>query len=524
MGIRASVDCTHRQRSAAAWLATPSGGIALLIAAGLLARLLFAAAFSLGIDESYMVAAGRRLQLSYFDHPPLSWWLAWAAAHLTGSEAPVAVRLPFVLLFALTTWLMYRLTALLFGRRAGLQAAVVLNLTPVLGVTSASWVLPDGPLYAGLLAAALCFARALPATGGSAWCWWLGTGVGAGLALLAKYSAVLSLLGVLVFLVSEPIARRWLRRPHPYMALAVALALCAPVLVWNARHGWVSFRFQGARAGGRFAPMGPFLALGGAALYFLPWIWLPLVGCGLATWRRGPADPKGWLCLCLAAPPIAFFTAVALWSRVLFHWAAPGYLMLVPLLGAALERWRREGRPVRRWLAATAVFVLVATGLAIGEDRFDWLPRAAWLSVLGKDPLPDVVDWTSLRAELGERGLLSRPGLVVAAIRWFDAGKIDYALGGRVPVLCLGPDPRQYGLLAPLTGYAGDDVLIIARGRSLAEIEAGFGALFAEIRSLPPAAIRVAGRKVATLPLFIGYRLRPPPPPAEIGDGIADSP
>ena len=33
-------------------------------------RLFFAWAIGLGVDESYMVAAGRTLSLGYFDHPP----------------------------------------------------------------------------------------------------------------------------------------------------------------------------------------------------------------------------------------------------------------------------------------------------------------------------------------------------------------------------------------------------------------------------------------------------------------------
>ncbi|HEY1299368.1 MAG TPA: glycosyltransferase family 39 protein, partial [Stellaceae bacterium] len=136
-------------------------------------RLGFAAALGLGIDESYMVAAGRRLQLSYFDHPPLAWWLAWIAAHLAHSEAAIVVRLPFVALFALTTFLIYRVTAALWGARAGLWAAVVLNLAPVLSVTAGGWVLPDGPLFAALLGAALCLVAALSAQGRAAWGWWL---------------------------------------------------------------------------------------------------------------------------------------------------------------------------------------------------------------------------------------------------------------------------------------------------------------------------------------------------------------
>jgi hypothetical protein len=212
---------------------------------------------------------------------------------------------------------------------------------------------------------------------------------------------------------------------------------------------------------------------------------------------------------------------VSLVSHVLFHWTAPGYLLLMPLLGAALERRRQAGWPVGRWLSTSAILVLLGVGLFAGEVRFNWLPQAVWMRTLGKDPLAATVDWTSLRDALGARGLLGRPGLVVAAIRWLDAGKIDYALAGRVPVLCLGPDPRQYGLAAPLSLYAGDDVLIIAPGRSPAEVEAGFGALFDRIRPMAPAAIRAAGKPVANVPLFIGYQLHPP---AASRGGIAGSP
>jgi len=212
-------------------------------------RLLFAASLGLGVDESYMVAAGRKLQLSYFDHPPIAWWMAWGIAHLTGSESAVVVRLPSIGLFALTTFLMYRATATLFDPEAGLWAAVVLNLIPVLGITAGTWVLPDGPLFAALLGVLCCLIHALRSHGRAAWGWWSATGACAGLALCSKYSAVLTLLGAGAFLATEPISRPWLRRPHPYAAVGIALVIFLPVLIWNAGHGWVSFLFQGGRAG-----------------------------------------------------------------------------------------------------------------------------------------------------------------------------------------------------------------------------------------------------------------------------------
>jgi 4-amino-4-deoxy-L-arabinose transferase-like glycosyltransferase len=488
-----------------------------LILATFLARLLFAAALGLGIDESYMVAAGRQLQLSYFDHPPIAWWLAWGAAHLAGSDAAIVVRLPFILLFALSTVLMYRLTASLFGDRAGLWAALVLNAAPVLGVTSASWVLPDGPLITALLGAAACLVRALPAEGRAAWGWWLATGICAGLALSSKYSAALTIAGAVLFLLIEPASRRWLLRPQPYAAGILALVLFLPALVWNARHGWVSFLFQGGRAGGHFYPFGPFAALGGAALYFLPWIWLPLVLCGFAALRRGPADRWGWLLLCLAAPPIVLFTVISLWSHILFHWTAPGYLMLVPLLGAALARHSPTRHTLHRAALATGILVVLGTAAIATEVRFDWLAGLFPRLIAARDPAMAAVDWTSLRSDLASRGLLDRPGLVVAATRWLDAGKIDYALGGRVRVLCLGPDPREYGIIAPLADYAGSDVLIIAPRTTAAEIQARFGTLFQTIEALPPVTVLHAGRPALSLPLYLGRRLR------RVSDGTADS-
>jgi hypothetical protein len=84
--------------------------IAGLIVGTTLIRLAFATTTGLGVDESYMVTAGRVLSLGYFDHPPASWWLSWGAAHLFGTEAPWAVRLPFVLLFAVSQHLLFRIT------------------------------------------------------------------------------------------------------------------------------------------------------------------------------------------------------------------------------------------------------------------------------------------------------------------------------------------------------------------------------------------------------------------------------
>jgi hypothetical protein len=479
--------------------------LAVLVATGALLRLLMAAKLGLGIDESYMVAAGRTLHLGYYDHPPLAWWLSRGAALALGSEAPLAVRLPFVALFCVSTLLVYRLGVLVDSPRAGLWAAVALNLAPVLGITTGTWVLPDGPLIAALLGAAYCLLRALPAED-AAWGGWLGAGACCGLAGLSKYSAVLVAAGAGAYLLASPLHRSWLGRPQPWVAAALAGAMVAPVVAWNASHGWASFAFQAERAlAYRFNPAGPLVVLGGEALFLLPWIWAGLMAALVRGLAAGTRAWQSRLLCCLALPPIVLFATVALWShRVLFHWAVPGYVFLFPLLGVELERLGAR-RPRLLACASAGTVGLVAIGLLVAAAEIRW----NWLGALvpGFDPGLQALDWTPLRGALAARGLLQRPGTVIAGTSWWDTGKLDYALGGAPPVLCFNTDARQFGYGPGPAGAIGEDVLLLAPNLDAARVQQEYGRLFASIDALAPVRLDFPGRAEVPLAAFLGHRL-----------------
>ncbi len=474
---------------------TPARWVAALIAGTALVRLALAWAIGLGIDESYMVAAGREMAWGYFDHPPLSWWLSGGAARLLGTDSALAVRLPFIALFALTTGLMFGWTREMFGERPALWAAVTLNMAPVLGLTTASWVLPDGPLVCALLGFGWCLWRALDR---GEWRWWLLAGACAGLAMLSKYTAVLTFAGALVAIAT--LAPRWLARPHPWAAALVAALVFSPVLIWNATHGWASFAFQGARAGVRKLDLlAPLAALGGEALFLLPWLWLPMALLWLAALRRGPSNPAPWFLAWLGFGPIVLFVAISLWSpRVLYHWAAPGYLFLFPLLGRwTADQLARGNRHVRRTLAGTAAFLLLAAPLAATELNLNLLK-------LPGDPLRQGLDWTALRPALAQRGLLAQP---IAAPSWSDAGKLAYAIGPQL--VCLNADCRQFAFHARTAAdLLGQDVLILAPRQSEARIRADFAPYFASIETLPPVAFALPGRPHVEIGAYLGRTLR----------------
>jgi 4-amino-4-deoxy-L-arabinose transferase-like glycosyltransferase len=490
----------------------PATRALLVLVAGTLAlRLLFAASLGLGIDESYTAATARQQpQLAYFDHPPATWWLAWAAGTLFGSQSPIALRLPFLLLFGLSTWLMFALTRRLFGAKAAIWAATTLNLAPVLAWTSGTWVVPDGPLNTALLAGTVCIAEALFGKGKSAWLWWLAAGVCGGVALLCKFHGTFLFVGVGLFLLTQTAHRKWLVSPWPYASGVVALLIFLPVLVWNEQHGWVSLAFQASRARHHaFDPSGPIVAVAGQALYLLPWIWLPLVMCLVKAAVRGPADQPRWLMACLAIGPIATFTLVGFTgNRILPHWAAPGYLMLFPLLGAHVAEGLASARPrVRTWLITSALSMAVVLA---GVIALTWLPWPVFTLPDGRRlpyPLIESLDWTNLMPELASRGLLGAPGLFIVATRWHEAGKIDYALRGQMPVVCLSLDPRNYGVLKQPRAYLGQDALIVGRNLSPERIDATYGAYFASIERLPPITITHGGAPMFDLSVFLAHSL-----------------
>ena len=420
------------------------------------------------------------------------------------------MRLPFILLFALTTWLMFAFTRLLFGSRAGLFAALTLNLAPVLAWTTGSFVVPDGPLIAASMAGAYCLARVLFAPGSPSPLWWLAAGACGGLACLAKLHGVLLFAGTALYLLTTPAKRHWMLSPWPYLGIAIAAVMFTPVIAWNIQHDWVSFAFQGGRARAtRLDLLAPLRALAGQALFLLPWLWVPLVISLVRAAMQGPRDERGWLAVCLAIGPILVFTLVALFgAHVLYHWAAPGYLFAFPLLGRDLANVQPQlQRRSRIWLASTAASLIVLLIAVMALARSPW-PLVALAKPL-PFPLIETVPWSELKPELARRGLLARPDTFVLATRWHEAARVDVALEGAMPVRCPCNDARGYGVIYRNADHAGQDALIVAERLTKAQVEARYAACFDAIEQLAPVTLHQGGAPITELQLFLGRRFSP---------------
>jgi 4-amino-4-deoxy-L-arabinose transferase-like glycosyltransferase len=471
-----------------------------VIGGALVLRLALAAAVGLGTDEAYTVAVSRQLSLSYFDHPPLHQWITHLASPWLGEGR--WLRLPFIVLFAGTSWLLFLITRRLYGAPAGFWAVVTLNLSGFFTLSAGSWIVPDGALLFALSLAAYALTRLFfPGAGETprAPVWWLIVGLGLGLGGLAKYHAVLIGLGVFAFLLATAKGRRALVTPWPWLAASLALALVSPVLIWNAQHGWVSFAFQAGRTQG--AGVAPWLipaSLLAQAAWLLPWVAAALV---LGAWSalKEARDRRLIFLACLSLPTIAVFSlAPAFGNLGLPHWAMPGWLFLMPLAGRWLAALAETSPSPGRWAQRTAVGSGVVLALLAGQAATGALGHLA-SAVSRNDPTLELMGWEAAPAALATAGVTMPPDGFIVADAWHSAGRLDLAFQGAV-VVAPGPaDARHFAFIVDQSRLMGRDALVIVRARREAQMRAQLAGHFAELGPSKPFAIGRGG--LAEIPL-----------------------
>ena len=322
-------------------------------------------------DEAYYWTWSQELRWSYFDHPPLTGWLIWATTWTFGNGG-WAIRLGWLVLSLIFTWQLYRLLQQTASQETTLLVCALINATPML-MLGGGLATPDLPLlvcWTGALSALLRIANGERGLGS-----WLRLGLWCGLGGLAKYSMALFLVPLVVILLSRRAATRALTRPAPWVALAVASALCTPVFMEEIRFGFSSFRFQFGHAFGGpsgVEGLGVFV-LGQLALIGPAVLWLP------SLWRasyRGRAEASGnlpWLAWCSSLPILLFVGVAALRGGVEPNWALPAY----PGVFLGLAWWfdRPGTQKKRRRIACITAVTTCAISLILATHLVHpWLP------------------------------------------------------------------------------------------------------------------------------------------------------
>jgi 4-amino-4-deoxy-L-arabinose transferase-like glycosyltransferase len=357
--------------------------VIVFLAAVTAVRLLLAGMIPLTEDEAYYRLWSTRLQLGYFDHPPMvAWWIA-AGRGLIG-DTSLGTRFLAVLASAATAVLLIdAVRALRLGGRTALRAGLWLNATLLIGA-GGLLAIPDAPtvlFWTATLWALAHATRAAPSSDAGLR-WWIVAGFAAGLAVLSKYSALFIAPGVLLWLCATAENRRRLLTPGPWSALGAAIIVISPHIAWNSVNGWVSVLKQAGRVAGRsFEPVHLADLVGGQFLLLNPIIAVFAAGAILRTGVSKSPEALLWL---TSLPFLIYLAVHSLHDPVQAHWSAPLYPALVGLAAVAAGRAGRPGAREGRWRLAAPV---VGIGLASVVLIFAAVPALDGLAGTATRPL-----------------------------------------------------------------------------------------------------------------------------------------
>lgn len=309
-------------------------------------RLLFLGAdlYPLDPDEAQYWSYGEAPSAGYYSKPPLVAWIIAASTAAFG-DTGFGVRFASPVIHALIAGLLFLIGRRLFGPAAGFWSALAWLTLPGVSV-SAGLMTTDPPMLFCWAAALYLVILILEKPSSLRWAL-LGAVIGLG--LLGKYTMIAFPLSFGLFLLFHPTERARLSLAGAAIALAAALVVVAPNLIWNALHDFATLRHVGDNANlagelvrpdrlaefvlVQFGVFGPILF--GVLLVVL------------TRWRRLSPEPRWSLLLFMCATLLGLITLQSLLSRAHGNWAAPAYVAGAILVSAWLLQ---SGR--RAWLKA----------------------------------------------------------------------------------------------------------------------------------------------------------------------------
>ena len=197
---------------------------------------------NLPLDLIEALTYGREWQIGYDKLPPLPWWLVEIMHRLCGADAAyyalaqAAVVIAFALVFATARPLV--------GAVGALVAVLIIDGMHYFQYTAVKFNhdVMQLPFWA---LAGYAFHAALKRGRLGHWCL---LGIAFGGALWAKYFVVMLAAPYALFMFFDPQARRALATPGPWLALAVALLIAAPHVLWLFQTDFLPFAYVSHRA------------------------------------------------------------------------------------------------------------------------------------------------------------------------------------------------------------------------------------------------------------------------------------
>jgi len=414
----------------------------ILITLTTLIRIYLASTIGLGVDEAHYVQYALHPSLSYYDHPPLVGYLIRFFIIAIGKSL-LSVRMPAIISGIGTAFLLFLIGKRLYGPSAGFWAVVIFNCIPLFSAIGGITIVPDTLLCFFWVLLVFLIWEIYRTERGELW---YPVGIITGLSLLTKYTGFILFPSILIFVISIPSMRKWMKKRETYIAFFISVVLFLPVVIWNYENHWVSFIFQFSHGLGEkeFFNGERFLRnIGAQAGVFSPFIFFLLVYTLIWAVKQAiRKDDKAILILSFSLPVIFLFAYSGLSNEVLPHWPATGYLTLLPLMGA-IATLSFKGQVKRRmkilFLSSLIIGGLLTVIIPV-QLIFHPFPLSQDIDISS-----DITGWGQLAERIREIKINEKEkDFFVFTHKFYIASQLAYYLEPEIPVYCLSKRIDQY--------------------------------------------------------------------------------
>jgi len=318
-------------------------------------------------DEAYYWDWGRRLSWGYFSKPPfIAWLMAWAG--WLGGDTVFGVRIWAALLGTGSMIPMYLLAKRMYGASTGFLAAALFAAMPGAALFSLLMTV-DAALMFFWCVSLFAFDRCqhAPSRRGrmlSALLLLFSLGFGH---LTKQIMWTFPLLAFLYLLADGKDGRARLRAPWIWIALVGSYASLIPMVLWNANHGWITFKhtehhFQGSLLADLPKRFAEFVAMQlGVISPVTVALLVGLVLPGLWRWRHLASRER--FLVTFSGIPLSVMLLMLLRQGLNGNWGAAFYPAGLVLVAG--------------WAKATGG----ASGLWLPERTRRWVVPGLWISV-----------------------------------------------------------------------------------------------------------------------------------------------
>jgi 4-amino-4-deoxy-L-arabinose transferase-like glycosyltransferase len=479
--------------------------IAVMALIVVLIRLIFIGIMGLMPQDAYYDFYAQHPALSYYDHPP-------AIAYLLRFFTTVFGKKVFALKLAdsIVTWgtvlAFYELAKRFLSPHKIWKGMLLLLSTFMITILSLVST-PDVPLMLCWTLSLLFIHSAIFQERKICWIW---AGIMTGLTFDSKYTAVFLLIGLTGFLLISDKYRRLLFSRWFLLYLACIGVCILPVVIWNARNGFASFKFQSeARVhsmegfhvsvsdlagvlGHQSAVLMPFLFF--SFFYFL----YRLVR--KHRWRLVRIPNDQLFLLSFFVPLFIGFLCISPFYWVKLNWMMPAYVTGIIWI---CRYWSK------RWIRIQLIFSLILHLALVAEVIFYIFPIRSDDTWFGWKDLSEQVK--NLRASHPDAFIFSSDDYKTSAVLNFYLDEMVYAKN------VVGERALQFDFIGTdLQQLNGKDAIFIDSNPRFSSLENETGAIplfylryFSKIESLKPILIRKNGRVERKFSVFLCRNYHP---------------